>query len=85
MKFVPLWLAKLAISSGLVYLLTKRSYKESQRSLQEVVESTTDNKKLQAVLSYCFGDLGNNSEVGIVGLQLVRPVRIEREEKFFFT
>ena len=56
-KFLPLWLTRLLISTGLLVWYTKY-FKMSQRSLKDVLEGLTSNAELRAVLSYCFGDYG---------------------------
>lgn len=57
LKIFPLFLSKFLVATGLVHLMT-RFFKSSEKSLKQVSEELTDNKELQAVFSYCFGDYG---------------------------
>ncbi|XP_077979087.1 all-trans-retinol 13,14-reductase-like [Glandiceps talaboti] len=56
-KTLPPWLASIMSSTGLINWMTP-FFKFSQRSLQDVLEELTDNKDLQTVLAYSFGDYG---------------------------
>ena len=59
LKFMPLWLAKLLVVTGVYRLIYRDYFKYSQMSLQEVLDGITDNADLKAVLSYIIGDYGN--------------------------
>ncbi|XP_070565714.1 all-trans-retinol 13,14-reductase-like [Ptychodera flava] len=56
-KMLPKGLSSVLAATGLINRMTDY-YKYSQRTVQEVVEEITDNKDLQTVLSYSFGDYG---------------------------
>ena len=56
LKMMPLWLSNFVIKSGLLRLLNKHF--NYQKTVAEVVENLTKNKKLQTVFSYCWGDYG---------------------------
>ncbi|XP_077979098.1 all-trans-retinol 13,14-reductase-like [Glandiceps talaboti] len=56
-KMVPLWLVNLAISTGLINLITPY-FKLALRTTQSVIEELTDDKDLQTVMAYNFGDYG---------------------------
>lgn len=56
-KVMNKWALRFLINTGLIHRMTKY-FKIANRSLQEVVEEVTDNKDLQAVFSYSFGDYG---------------------------
>jgi len=58
LKFMPVWMAKLALYSGLLRFYTK-FFDYSARSLHDVLlEVSPHNAELRAVLGYCFGDYG---------------------------
>jgi len=58
LKFMPVWVAKIAIRTGLLRFYTK-FFDYSARSLHEVLEEVSPhNSELRAVLGYCFGDYG---------------------------
>eukprot|EP00941_MAST-03F_sp_MAST-3F-sp1_P005986 g5986.t1 len=52
-KLFPSWLQRVTN-----YFFTGKFTSLSNRTLQDVLDSITDNKKLQAHLAYCFGDHG---------------------------
>ena len=56
-KLMPEWLATFLFKTGIVNWMTK-FFKHSKRSVSEVLEELTDNKDLQTVLAYNFGDYG---------------------------
>ena len=58
MKLVPLWLVKLALATGIMRLMTNLFRPEYTRPLLEVVRELTDNKDLQTMFMYCWGDYG---------------------------
>jgi len=58
LKLAPLWLVRLALTTGLLSLLTNLFRPEYTRSLLEVVTGITDNKDLQTMFMYCWGDYG---------------------------
>ena len=57
MKTLPLWLAKLAIRTGLVNVFTD-FFKYSGKSVKEVVDELLKDDDLKAILAYNFGDYG---------------------------
>lgn len=57
LKFLPFRVSQFLIRTGLINIIT-RFYKMNQRTVLETVQSITDNKELQAVFMYCFGDYG---------------------------
>lgn len=57
LKVMPRWLAKFLVKTGLINLITNY-FKYSKRTVAEVLDELTDNKDLQAVLAYSFGDYG---------------------------
>ena len=54
---MPQWLATIMFKTGIADWMTK-FFKYSKRSVSEVLEELTDNKDLQTVLAYNFGDYG---------------------------
>lgn len=56
-KLMPEWLAKFMFTTGIADWMTK-FFKYSKRSVAEVLEELTDDKDLQTVLAYNFGDYG---------------------------
>ena len=58
-KLMPEWLATFMFKTGLADWMTK-FFKHSKRSVSEVLEELTDNKDLQTVLAYNFGDYGKS-------------------------
>ena len=58
LKMAPLWLAKLAVVSGLLKLLTNIGRPEYQDTALSLVQRLTRNKDLQTVMLYCWGDYG---------------------------
>jgi len=56
-KLMPEWLATFLFKTGIADWMTK-FFKHSKRSVSEVLEELTDNKDLQTVLAYNFGDYG---------------------------
>ncbi len=58
LKMIPLWLAKFVIKTGLIYLITRYWSRKFSRSCKEIYESLTDNKELQTVFGYIWGDYG---------------------------
>ena len=57
-KVLPLWLMRLMVKLNLHKLVFGEYLKLSSVSLKEVLDDITTDKKLKAVLSYCFGDYG---------------------------
>jgi all-trans-retinol 13,14-reductase len=57
LKFLPSWIAKLLVHTGLVHWFTDY-FKYSSKSVTEVLDSLTTNSALKAVLAYNFGDYG---------------------------
>ena len=57
-KVLPLWLMKLLVKLNLHKLVFGEYLKLSSMSLKQVLDDITTDKKLKAVLSYCFGDYG---------------------------
>ena len=58
-KLMPEWLATIICKTGLANWMTK-FFKHSKRSVAEVLQELTDNKDLQTVLAYNFGDYGKS-------------------------
>lgn len=58
LKIVPLWLARIVAKTPLLRLFTNLWHGKNNRSTLEVVQSLTDNKDLQTVFCYCWGDYG---------------------------
>ena len=61
LKLMPEWLATFMIKTGIAEWMTK-FFKHSKRSVSEVLEELTDNKDLQTVLAYNFGDYGMSKQ-----------------------
>merc|ERR1719376_1489268 len=57
-KVLPLWLMRVMVKLNLHKLVFGEYLKLSSVSLKEVLDDITTDKKLKAVLSYCFGDYG---------------------------
>ena len=57
LKIFPRWLSKLLLKTGIIHLMAGY-YQWSSKSVSQVLDSITDNKKLKAVLAYNFGDYG---------------------------
>lgn len=58
-KLMPVWLAKFMFTTGISNWMTK-FFKYSKKSVAEVLEELTDDKDLQTVLAYNFGDYGKS-------------------------
>jgi len=58
LKLVPLWLVRLALATGILRIMTNLFRPEFTRSLLEVITEITDNKDLQTMFMYCWGDYG---------------------------
>ena len=58
LKLVPLWVVRLALATGILRIMTNLFRPEFTRSLQEVITGITDNKDLQTMFMYCWGDFG---------------------------
>jgi hypothetical protein len=58
LKVIPLWLSKFLISTGLIHLISNLWKAPFTKSTLEIVQDLTDNKDLQLVFSYCWGDYG---------------------------
>ncbi|XP_035688907.1 all-trans-retinol 13,14-reductase-like isoform X1 [Branchiostoma floridae] len=56
LKILPLWLATFLVKSGLIHWVT--CFFKHLRPLRTVTQELTDNKDLQCVMSYSFGDYG---------------------------
>ena len=61
LKLMPEWLATFMIKTGIAEWMTK-FFKHSKRTVSEVLEELTDNKDLQTVLAYNFGDYGMSKQ-----------------------
>ena len=59
-KMMPLWLAKFVIKTGIYQLFMRKFMKLSKITLKEALADMTDNADLKAVVSYIFGDIGEN-------------------------
>jgi all-trans-retinol 13,14-reductase len=57
LKFLPTWIGKFLVMTGLVYWFTDY-FKYASRSVTDVLNSLTSNQALKAVLAYNFGDYG---------------------------
>jgi all-trans-retinol 13,14-reductase len=57
LKFLPSWIAKLLVCTGLVHYFTDY-FTYASRSVTQVLNSLTTNSALKAVLAYNFGDYG---------------------------
>jgi all-trans-retinol 13,14-reductase len=57
MKFLPLWLVKILISTGL-YRIFFKCFKYTEKTLQQVLDELTNDQDLKATLSYICGDYG---------------------------
>jgi len=58
LKLAPMWLVRLALATGILRLMTNLFQPEYTRPLLDVVTELTDNKDLQTILMYCWGDYG---------------------------
>lgn len=58
LKTLPLWMSKLYIKSGLIHLTFKYWRGIYNKSTLQIVQGLTQNKDLQTVLMYCWGDFG---------------------------
>lgn len=66
LKFLPKYIARIFMGLGIINWFTSY-FKYAKKSLGEVLNEVTDNKDLQAVLAYCFGDYGSMpSEVSFI-------------------
>ena len=59
LKFMPRWIARILVKTGLIHLMTRYFY-YSRKSVDQVLNEMTDNKDLKAVLAYSFGDYGKH-------------------------
>ena len=59
LKVLPLWLSWLIAKLGLLKLFTNYWTGILSKSTWDIVTSMTDNKDLQTVLTYCWGDYGS--------------------------
>ena len=57
-KFIPLPIARALTKSGLHRLMDAGLHRFTHQTVQQVLESITDNKELQAVLAYNYVDYG---------------------------
>lgn len=57
-KMMPLWLAELAIKTGVYQLLMRKFMKLLKLTLKDALDEMTDNEEFKAVVSYIFGDIG---------------------------
>ncbi|PFX24730.1 all-trans-retinol 13,14-reductase-like [Stylophora pistillata] len=74
-KLMPEWLAKFMFTTGIADWMTK-FFKYSKRSVAEVLEELTDDKDLQTVLAYNFGDYGVRVEKSGGEMDIFAPVVI---------
>lgn len=58
LKILPLWLSKFLINTGLIHLITCLWRGTFKKTTLEIIRELTDDKDLQTVLSYCWGDYG---------------------------
>ena len=59
-KVMPKWIARLLIATGIINKMTKY-FTYARRTVEEVLNELTDDADLKALLSYSFGDYGDNS------------------------
>lgn len=57
MKVLPLWLSRFLASTGLIHAVTQY-FRLSGQTVQQVLDSLTDNQQLKAAMCYIFGDAG---------------------------
>lgn len=58
LKLIPLWLNNFLISTGLLHFISNLWSAPFTKTTLEIIQGLTDNKDLQTVLSYCWGDYG---------------------------
>ena len=68
-KIMPEWLATIFLKTGIADWMTK-FFKYSKRTVTEVLEELTDNKDLQTVLAYNFGDYGRPFSVSTFSVHI---------------
>ena len=61
-KVLPLWLAKLISVPPLKGFFTKLWSDSHDKYASEIIQSCTDNKDLQTVMCYCWGDFGTSPD-----------------------
>ena len=59
LKVVPLWLSWLLIETGIIHMITCVWSGKYKKSTLELVRELTNNKNLQTVLTYAWGDYGS--------------------------
>jgi len=58
LKLLPLWLVKIVLASGILGYVTNLSKPSYTKNTLDLVTEITQDKDLQAVLTYCWGDYG---------------------------
>ena len=71
LKLLPLPLAKFVIKVGLVDLINAkwRGGGNQEETTLDVINRITDNKDLQAVFAYCWGDYGSPPDTSHFAMQ----------------
>ncbi len=59
LKILPLWLSWLLIKLGLIHFLTNVWRGRFKKSTKEIVQELTNDKDLQTIFTYCWGDYGS--------------------------
>ncbi|CAD5121492.1 DgyrCDS9997 [Dimorphilus gyrociliatus] len=70
-KAFPKFIAKILIKLGLIHYMSPYFKKISSKSVQQVVESLTNNKDLQLIFAYNFGDYGTLPDEASWAMQAV--------------
>jgi len=84
LKVVPLWLANLVLSSGILKVLTGLFRTEyASCSTLDVVRRLTGNKDLQTVMTYCFGDYGTTPAKSNFPMQALLNRHFMREGGYY--
>ena len=69
LKMVPLWLSKLICHTPLSRWINKLWHGGKNKSTLEIIQKLTDNKDLQTVFCYCWGDYGTVPKHSHFGMQ----------------
>ena len=59
LKLAPLWVSWLVIKTGLIHLFSNLWRGHLKKTTYELIQELTDNKDLQTVFTYCWGDYGS--------------------------
>ena len=71
LKMMPLWLSKLICHTPLSRWVNKLWHGGKEKSTLEIVQELTENKDLQTVFCYCWGDYGTVPAESHFGMQSV--------------